>query len=98
MAIASFVFCVPVSFHCNSEKYFYILDHQHDSHLSRYLGDGGNRFLRMTIAPVCENGLWRIRYNNKLIDIFSEADIVLFFLDRVEPSPPLLMPLIGLLY
>lgn len=34
------------------------------------------KLLRRIFGSLCENGFWRVRYNNELYERFSESDIV----------------------
>uniref|UniRef100_A0A8D8QY66 Endonuclease-reverse transcriptase n=1 Tax=Cacopsylla melanoneura TaxID=428564 RepID=A0A8D8QY66_9HEMI len=35
-----------------------------------------NKILRKVFGPVCENGIWRIRKNKEIRDLFNEPDII----------------------
>jgi hypothetical protein len=34
------------------------------------------KVLRKIYGPICDNGIWRIRYNTKLYQLFGEPDII----------------------
>jgi hypothetical protein len=34
------------------------------------------KVLRKIYGPICDNGRWRIRYNNRLYQLFGEPDII----------------------
>jgi hypothetical protein len=34
------------------------------------------KVLRKIYGPICDNGRWRIRYNNELYQLFGEPDII----------------------
>jgi hypothetical protein len=34
------------------------------------------KVLRRIYGPICDNGIWRITYNNKLYQFFGEPDII----------------------
>jgi hypothetical protein len=34
------------------------------------------RILRRIYGPICENGVWRIKYNNELYSLYKDLDIV----------------------
>jgi hypothetical protein len=36
----------------------------------------GRKILRKICGPICDNGRWRIRYNNELCQLFGEPDII----------------------